>query len=598
MINSNGLNEAETPKSILIKYSPQFLIVGIILLFYIHNLWFDFTYIDDNLIVFDEYEKINSLFDIPSTFVNGYLYDNYYRPIVMTSFIIDTAIAGQSSMMYHLTNIILHIIVSLLLFKILTKIGFNDKVSLITTLIFAIHPLNTNAVSWIVGRNDLLLAVFAVGSLYFYLRYRETRSNFYFSLSLIAYFFAMLSKEAGILVPVIILLFEIIHNENKSIKWNRIYLLLYFFIPAIVYFCLRSFVASINVREEISFNSFIQNIYILFEYLAKTGYFLYIDPLPNKNTTLILIGSLLLVLLITYTILNRKDNRIRIFMFGFLMFLIIVLPTLFVRVNADDGEFNYIDCRMYLPLFGIMISYAVIIEKIFVSLSKPVIIVLGTSIFIYLSLFTFLNNQVYKSGLTYWSAAIEKNPQRATYWMGLGFYYFDNKMYDKAIHCAENAIRIKPENTEYYYKAALAFETTGDLIKANDVLERSINIDKDNPVTVVNLIKNYLKLGKKVKADVWLSKFLAIDLKSKREKADLTSALAYYYAQAKEFNIAIKFMKIAIDVFPDNAGYNNDLGVFYVKNGIPDSAKIYFEKAIAKDSININYKKNLKTINN
>ena len=144
-------------KKFLLKYYPQLILLGLIILSYAHNLWFGFTYIDDNLIVFDQYDKIKSVSQIPSAFINGYLFDNYYRPIVMISFILDTAIAGQSSLMYHLTNIILHVIVTFIIYKILLLVGVKEIVSLIASAFFAVHPLNVSAVSWIVGRNDLLL---------------------------------------------------------------------------------------------------------------------------------------------------------------------------------------------------------------------------------------------------------------------------------------------------------------------------------------------------------------------------------------------------------------------------------------------------------
>ncbi|MEB2355937.1 MAG: hypothetical protein OZ915_12240, partial [Ignavibacteriales bacterium] len=141
--------QTDKPASGLNKYLPQLLIIGMILLVYIQNLWFDFAYLDDNLIVFAEYEKIDSLSKIPQAFASGYLLDNYYRPMIMISFIIDTAIAGQSSTMYHLTNLIIHIVFSLLLYSLLLKFEIRKIVALFSVIIFAIHPINLNAVSWI-----------------------------------------------------------------------------------------------------------------------------------------------------------------------------------------------------------------------------------------------------------------------------------------------------------------------------------------------------------------------------------------------------------------------------------------------------------------
>jgi len=581
-----------------IKYYPQILIVGLILLVYSQNLLFDFNYVDDNLIVFDEYEKISSLSKIPSSFVSGYLFDNYYRPMVMVSFIIDTAIAGQSSMMYHLTNIILHIIVSLFLFQILVKLGIKKNVSLLATLIFAIHPLNVSAISWIVGRNDLLLAVFSVTSIILYMKFKETKKKVYLFLSLTAYFLAMLSKEAGILIPAVIFLYELfIIAEDYKLKPNKLYPLFYFVLPALIYLALRHFVASINVRDEIGLSSFIQNVYILFEYLAKSVYFFYINPLPVKNNILILIGIITSIGLIFYLIANRKDKFNKTFVFGLLFFLILIIPTLFVRVNADDGEFNYIDCRMYLPLFGLIISFAVIFEKMLVPLNKSIKVIFVSILFIYLSSFTYFNNQVYKNGLTYWGTALEKNPNRATYWMGLGFYYFDKKMFPEAVQCATNAINLKPNIGEYYYKGALAYEEAGNLIKANEFLENGLETATDKSVICVNLIKNYLRLGNKEKAIDLKNQFEQLNISELKKKSDLYSSLAYYFSYSDFFRESIVLMKKAINYQPGKAKDLNDLGIFYFKVGEIDSAKKYITEALQLDPHNTDFQTNLNIVN-
>lgn len=580
-----------------IKYYPQLIIIGLILLVYSQNLWFDFAYIDDNLIVFDEYDKISDLSKIPSTFVNGYLLDNYYRPMVMISFIIDTAIAGQSSMMYHLTNVILHIIVSLFLFQIFIGLGIKKTISLLAAAVFALHPLNVSAVSWIVGRNDLLLAVFSVASLFFYMKFREIDRISYLYLSLIAYFLAMLSKEVGILIPAVFFLYELLIRSEDKLKLNMLYSLFYFILPALVYLALRHFVASINVREEIGLSSFIQNIYILFEYLAKSVYFFYIDPLPVKNNILISIGIITSIGLISFLIANRKNKSNKTFMFGLLFFLILIVPTLLVRVNSDDGEFNYIDCRMYLPLFGLMISYAVIFEKMLVPLKKSIKVIFVIVLFIYLSSLTYFHNQVYKNGLTYWSTALDKNPNRATYWMGLGFYYYDNKMFLEAVQCATNAINLKPNIEEYYFKAALAYEGTGDLLRANEILEKGLETGTNKSVIYINLIKNYLRLGNKEKAVDLKNQLEQLDISNLKKKYDLYSSLAYYFSYSGFFEESIVLMKKAITYQPGKDKSLNDLGIFYFKVGEIDSAKKYITEAIELDPYNTEFQNNLNIVN-
>ncbi|KAB2851916.1 MAG: tetratricopeptide repeat protein [Ignavibacterium sp.] len=592
--------QTDKPASGLNKYLPQLLIIGMILLVYIQNLWFDFAYLDDNLIVFAEYEKIDSLSKIPQAFASGYLLDNYYRPMIMISFIIDTAIAGQSSTMYHLTNLILHIAVSLMLYTFLLKVSLKKSVSLFLTLFFSLHPINTNAVSWIAGRNDLLLALFSLFSLLAFIAFRKSGKAVFLLISLTAYFFAMMSKEVALIIPMIFFLYDwLLCNEHKKYSIKRIIVIVYYIIPAFIYLYLRIFLSHITTKEEISFKSFTQNIYILFEYFAKIFYFPLIEPIPIKNSFLIILGSVIFLFLLFFLWkLRENKQQQRLFLFGVLFFLILVLPAFFIRVKAEDGEFNYIDCRVYLPLIGFMIALGVMLQSLKIKFNRTVGSLIIFSFLLYTVSFTFIKSNLYSNGKIFWEYETKLHPGRASYWMGYGFYFFDNNEFFEAAKCAETAIMLKPDIAEFYHKAALAYESAGDFLKANDVLERSLEIDKDNPVTIVNLIKNYLKLKQTDKADIWSEKFLGLNTGDKKKLEDLSSSISYYYTQARQYNSAVKFMKQALEIFPDNPVLNNDLGALYVNTDSLDSAKIYFEKAVDLDPDNISFHKNLNLVLN
>lgn len=579
----------------LYKFLPQIIIVALILLIYIQNLWFDFAYLDDNLIVFAEYEKIDSLSKIPNTFLGGYLLDNYYRPMIMISFIIDTAIAGQSSMMYHLTNIILHIIFCILLYTFLLKFDIKKSVSLFCTIVFALHPLNLNSVSWIVGRNDLIVGLFSIISIISFINYLKNTKVLYILIHLAALTLALFSKEIGIMIPIVLVAYIWIFQKQFFKEKRKVLIIVVAWcILAAIYLFTRLFVVRIHPQEQLGFGIFVKNFYILFEYIAKLFYLPGIIPLSIKNITLILIGSSIGILLTTLIIVKRYYKN-KIFLWGIFVFFTFLGPSLFVRLQTKDGGFVYLDCRMYLPFVGLLISSAAIINNI--KLNNALKIFFSSLFIIYLIVFSFIKNIPYQNGEIFWSEVIKHDPYAPYNYMGLGFYYYDNKAYEKAANCAMKAIELNPTiDEEFYQKAALAYEAAGKLIEANNVLERSLIIDKDNPVTLVNLIKNYLKLKQIDKAKEWTSKFLQLNIKNKKAKSELASSLSYYYAQQNQFQDAVKLMKVALVLYPNNPIYNNDLGVFFVKDGKIDSAEIYFEKAAAIEPNNLDYQKNLNYI--
>lgn len=85
---------------------------------------------------------------------------DYYRPLVTLSYVADARIWGDRASGYHLTNLILHIAASLLVFRLLRRLGGGQWPALAGALLFAAHPIHVTSVAWISGRTDLLCAVF------------------------------------------------------------------------------------------------------------------------------------------------------------------------------------------------------------------------------------------------------------------------------------------------------------------------------------------------------------------------------------------------------------------------------------------------------
>lgn len=577
-------------KYFLIRYYPPVLIVGLILLVYIQNLWFDFVYLDDNLIVFIEYQKINSLLKIPGTLAGGYLFDNYYRPMVMVSIIIDTAIAGQSSFMYHLTNLLLHISVCLFIYLLLTRITASKIYPLLLTLFFCIHPLNVNAVSWIVGRNDLLVAFFTLVSIYCFIRYIEEDSIVFLIISVLSYLLAMYSKEIGLLVPIIFSAYILLIKTGIKRKVRVLLPAVSYLIPILIYIYSRFTLSTVKVNEEISFNSFVQNLNIPLEYLAKTIYFFAFNPLPMKDIALLSLGLLFIILLCVFFLFNKRLNK-KLFIFGALFFVTFVIPTLFVRIKAEDLSFNYIDCRVYLPLIGILIIIISIIEAIDIDTTRTPFRIMVGAILIYALSATIIENQYYKNGGAFWGKATETYPNRATYWIGLGTYYFNMKNYDKAIKCGETAIKIKPDIGEYYYKTASAYVKKADYYSAIGLMNKVLKIEKDQDNALLELMKLYFQVGDSINAENSSNHLVSNALKNKNTK--FVSLASYYNFKHGRIKLAIDFMKLATQIDSLNKVYLNDLGSMYYKIGDVKNARYFFLEALKLDPQNIEFQNNI-----
>ena len=172
---------------------------------------------DDELLVTAN-SSIRSLCHIPSFFFAGLAPEiggNFYRPLQSLSYAVDFQCWGLNPFGYHLTNLLIHIANSVLVFFLIFALTNRRPVSFISSLLFLIHPVQTEAVAYIAGRSDLLAAFFLLFSLFFslagkkYLRPIQSVGlvkSVYLLLSILFFLLALLAKEAAIILPFLVVL--------------------------------------------------------------------------------------------------------------------------------------------------------------------------------------------------------------------------------------------------------------------------------------------------------------------------------------------------------------------------------------------------------
>jgi hypothetical protein len=135
-----------------------------------------------------------------------------YRPLTVLTFRLNHRLHGLDSFGFHLVNVVLHSVVCILLLHVLIKSGVHQHTAAITTLLFTVHPIHTEAVANIVGRAEILSAIFYLLSFLMYLNALYTLSHYQWIYLFISVCFAitsMLCKEQGVTVLGICLLYEL-----------------------------------------------------------------------------------------------------------------------------------------------------------------------------------------------------------------------------------------------------------------------------------------------------------------------------------------------------------------------------------------------------
>ncbi|MBU1125500.1 MAG: glycosyltransferase family 39 protein, partial [Candidatus Omnitrophica bacterium] len=129
----------------------------------------------------------------------------FYRPLQLLTYMADYSIWKLNPMGYHLTSVFLHILVGWSLFWLLNILYKNAFISLFTSLFFIVCPVHVEAVSFIAGRADILVTLFILLSFIFYLMYIDSRKTYFYIIMLIAFVFALLSRENSLVFPLLLL---------------------------------------------------------------------------------------------------------------------------------------------------------------------------------------------------------------------------------------------------------------------------------------------------------------------------------------------------------------------------------------------------------
>ncbi|MCH7803997.1 MAG: tetratricopeptide repeat protein [Acidobacteria bacterium] len=218
------------------------IIIALVLYFGTLNapfLYDDFSYVVDNT-------QIREVSNAPRLWITPYHQSGLYRPVTATSYLIDYFFFSLDPRGFHLSNLLLYLMTILLFSVVIREVGGNRSEALLASLVFAAHPVHTEAVSWIVGRAEVLAGLFCFLGLIGWARFRKTDQWRYLILTCVAYFLALGAKEIAAPLPAVLFLGEALglfgssnsHVSNSSLSsWTgRLRpLLRYFLILAAVF---------------------------------------------------------------------------------------------------------------------------------------------------------------------------------------------------------------------------------------------------------------------------------------------------------------------------------------------------------------------------
>lgn len=420
---------------------------------------------------------------------------NFYRPMQSLTHGMDYILWKDNPTGHHATNFIFHILAIVAVYLMLKGIFATDITAFLSALFFAVHPVQTEAVTYISGRSDPMAGLFIVLAVILFNR------NLF--ISCVSFVLAILSKESALIAPALIILTEFFRGRRFQIK--RI---LPFIVIAIIYGILRlsvldfSYTAGENLPKPffyvplwIRFCTFLKTIPVYFGILLwPFGLHMERDISLSHSIFepqaflgfMILTGSIL-----TGYLIRKKSPAI---LFSAAWFFIAIFPNSnIIPINALVYEH-----WLYLPSLGFFIATAWLLKelhkkgKIFGFIS----ILLALSIALFYMWRTFERNKDWKTPVSFYESTIRYMPHSARLHNNLAMAYADSGYLDKAIAEYKKAIILGDYYPQTHYNLANIYIAKGDYESALNELKRSLEIDNNFLYSHESLALIYLKQGR------------------------------------------------------------------------------------------------------
>ncbi|MBI3008147.1 MAG: tetratricopeptide repeat protein, partial [Candidatus Omnitrophica bacterium] len=585
---------------------PIILIIIVGLILYFNTFHNSFVWDDEYLIEKDirirSWEKLPEMF-VSSLSLPSPKQGNFYRPFQVISFLFDYSFWKLNPVGYHITNLFFHILNGLLIY-FLARMLLRDNLtggtsavvdetpvlpltSLLAALLFLVHPVHTEAVTYISGRADPMVTSFCLVSLILFLnvtgrinpcptygRWATPTKWILYTGSIISFLCALLSKEAALIFPFLLMWCGYSLGErakvNSHIKLGRprsattkllkflntkLTFYLPFFILSALYVLFRLTVLRTISEPHPPIAPFYSRVITFFNVIVRYIGLLFFPQnlhmerrIPFLNSlfqweamlSIVLVGMLILA-----AIWLRKYSKEASFGLGW--FLIALLPVSNIMpINAAMAEH-----WLYMPSIGFFLAVAIggaslygnfniEILRLRLRMTKKVCMLLITAMLTFYSAMTIKQNMVWNDEISLYNSILKFSHSSARIHINLGVAYAKRDEYDKAIMEYKKAIELYPDFVMTYINMGYMYSKKG----MNEEAVRAYKAALAIRPYAAGYIPDELRLiySDKEVADMTSRQYSGSPL-SKLELADLYNNVALIYDKQDRFSDSVRMYK-------------------------------------------------------
>jgi tetratricopeptide (TPR) repeat protein len=609
------------------------LIVVVTVSVYLQAGKFDFLNYDDPIYT-TENTVVQQGLTLPGiiwAFTEGTYHTNYWAPLTWITFLIDSELFGMAPGGYHITNVLFHVLNSLLLFYVFLRLTGNKWKSFVLALFFALHPLHVESVAWISERKDVVSTFFWILTLSAYARYVRKPGIAGYSAVFVLFICCLMGKPMGVTLPFVLLLLDYwplgrygggqpvqmraFWGKFRRLVWEKLPLFLIVAILLPLTFYAQGKAGALKSLETIPFFFRLENVLVSYaSQVLKTFWpinlgilYPYPESLPSWQWITAFVGFVL----ITWIAL-KYFFKYPYLIVGWAWFLGTFVPVAgFIVIGPHVTADRY----TYIPLVGLflMAIWGGSDLCTYLKISKKIAIFLTVSAVAACTWLTHKQIGYWQNNITIYTHTLEVTEVNWPVHLNLGTAYRELGMEGLALEQYRQALRLRPDIIELQISVGEVLDTMGRTGEEVTHYKNALQIKPESAQIHTALAVALDKNGESGSAIAHFLKAIELDKNSAEahqglgvtlfNQGQVDLAIEHYWKAIRvdrEFALAYKNLGVAlmakgqlkkayarlmdaIAFDPDYAEAYYALGVFHLKNGDKIAALNYFNRALQID---------------
>ncbi len=448
-----------------------------------------------------------------------------WHPLTWISHMLAYEIYGLNPRGHHLTNLLLHLANTLLLFFVLGQMTGALWRSAFVAALFALHPLHVESVAWVAERKDVLSTFWGMLSLLAYQRYVKQPRIFNYILIIFFLSLSLMSKPMLVTLPFVFLLLDflplerfqrrtdrLIEDEEKSalasrdifrLIWEKVPLLVPVVISSILTFRAQSSMGAVKSLEVFSLKVRVANAFVSYvSYVVKAiwpvNLAVFYPHLRDLLPWWQVIGSAMLVAAACFWAI-RVSKRYPYVLVGMFWYFGTLVPVIGL---VQAGSQAMADRYMYVPLIGLFILITWGVSDLLTPWRyKQLGLAIAAGVVISaLMICTWFQLRHWKNSITLYRHALHVTPNNGIAHFGLGNVLDHQGKLDQAIIHYSKSLQIYPNYVRAHNSLGAAFARKGNVQKAIYHYNQALRIDPESSGVYANLGKVFMNQGMTAKA--------------------------------------------------------------------------------------------------